>query len=146
MDGSGNNKKNPSSGKASAEMPRITKAAYLDTRSAMQTKRRNPRELSNIIGSIAEGEKVELNEYGLNMLFVMFGQFINHDVNLVAGGKSEKISIPIPEDDPLFDKQRKVDNTITFFRSKTKSNITNLRNFENEVTSFIDGSQIYGSN
>ena len=58
MDGSGNNKKNPSSGKASAQMPRLFKQAYRDSHGGMQLSRRDLRELSDIIGSIAEGEKV----------------------------------------------------------------------------------------
>lgn len=82
IDGSNNNRRNPDFGKALFRMPRLTAAAYADGKAEM-VRRRNPRELSNAIGSFAQGEEVQPNEYGLNMLFVLFGQFIDHDLDLV---------------------------------------------------------------
>jgi hypothetical protein len=64
-------------------MPRLTIASYLGPKGKMVL-RRNPRELSNIIGSFSQGEQVPLNEYGLSLLFVLFGQFIDHDIDLTA--------------------------------------------------------------
>ena len=83
IDGSNNNRKNANFGKALSTMPRLTEAAYSDGKAKMIW-RKNPRGLSNTIGSVAQGEEIKLNEYGLNMLFVLFGQFVDHDLDLVS--------------------------------------------------------------
>lgn len=75
-------------------MPRLTKAALADGKQQM-IQRRNPRELSNIIGSFSQGEAVPLNEYGLSLLFVAFGQFIDHDLDLTSASLTQKALISV---------------------------------------------------
>lgn len=79
--------------------------------------RRNPRELSNIIGSFSQGEQVPLNEYGLNMLFVIFGQFVDHDLDFVNSA-FERVPISVPKGDPTFDPKGEGNKIIEFSRSK----------------------------
>ena len=124
-------------------MPRLTAAAYADGKAEM-VRRRNPRELSNAIGSFAQGEEVQPNEYGLNMLFVLFGQFIDHDLDLVFPSGTEKALIEVPRGDPSFDPKGQGNKNIEFSRSKfTLKN--GQRVFANELTSYLDASQVYGS-
>ena len=79
--------------------------------------RRNPRELSNIIGSFSQGEAVPLNEYGLSLLFVTFGQFIDHDLDLTSPSLNEKALISVPKGDPSFDPKSEGNKNIEFTRS-----------------------------
>ena len=115
-DGTNNNLGNPRFGKASNEMPRLTIAAYSGPKGKMII-RRNPRELSNIIGAFSQGERVPLNEYGLNMLFVTFGQFIDHDLDLTSPSNTEKALISVPKGDPSFDPKGEGNKNIEFTRS-----------------------------
>lgn len=85
-------------------MPRLTEAAYSDGKE-MMIDRGNPRQLSNIIGSFQPNEPVLINQYGLNMLFVLFGQFIDHDLDLTLPSGTEKKLIIVPRGDPHFDKK-----------------------------------------
>lgn len=102
FDESGNNKRDPSWGKSQTEMPRLFPATYADDQSKM-VDRGNPRQLSNIIGSFDVNESAKPNRRGNTMLFVLFGQFIDHDLDLTSPSGTEKALIKVPKGDPFFD-------------------------------------------
>lgn len=80
------------------------------------------------------------NEDGITMAFTIFGQFVDHDLDLTPSGNSENMDIPIPEGDPFFQNR----SSLRFRRSKfVEGSVPRIH--PNEVTSWIDGSQIYGS-
>lgn len=86
-------------------MPRLFPAAYADDQSKM-IDRGNPRQLSNIIGSFDVNESAKPNRRGLTMLFVLFGQFIDHDLDLTLPSGTEKALIKVPKGDVFFDKKK----------------------------------------
>lgn len=52
------------------------------------------------------------------MLFVLFGQFLDHDLDLTFPSFSEKALIKVPKGDTSFDKANQGNKTIEFSRSK----------------------------
>lgn len=80
------------------------------------------------------------------MFFTLFGQFLDHDLDFVKPSALFKSPIDVPKGDPLFDKSRKGGKTIPFSRSVALPKlINNTLGWINTVTSFMDGSQLYGS-
>ena len=81
----------------------------------------------------------------MTIAFTIFGQFIDHDIDLTFsqnGAAVEFMNISIPKNDPFFKNQ----DSITFTRSQSaKTDSNSVRRHNNFITSWIDGSQIYGS-
>lgn len=77
----------------------------------------------------------------LSALVFTFGQFLDHDISLTPEGHVEYEPILIPANDPTFT------TPIPFFRSAIHDNTgTNTtREQTNLITSWIDGSNVYGS-
>ena len=103
IDGSDNNPNNASLGQAGENMIRQALANYADGISALgNPDGPNPREISNAlfnqVGSIPD-------ERGLSDYIWVWGQFIDHDIDLTplqTGDAAEKINIEIPEGDPVY--------------------------------------------
>ena len=75
-----------------------------------------------------------------------FGQFLDHDLDLSgAASPAEDISIRIPTGDPEFDPDSTGTQLLRMSRSKYTVDRAGVRQQENELTSWIDGSQIYGA-
>ena len=79
-----------------------------------------------------------------------WGQFIDHDLDLTNPATvPEEFDIPIPKGDPTFDPTSTGTAVMPFTRSEydptTGTGPGNPRQQINEITSFIDGSQVYGS-
>lgn len=72
--------------------------------------------------------------------FVIWGQFLDHDVDLTKQGDSENFSITIPSIDIFFSGQ----SYLNFKRSEFIAG-SSPRAHKNTITSWIDGSQVYGS-
>lgn len=83
-------------------MPRLFPATYADDQAKM-IDRGNPRQLSNTIGALDVNEPATPNKRGLTMLFVLFGQFIDHDIDLTLPSGTEKALIKVPKGDIFFD-------------------------------------------
>ena len=109
--------------------------------------RRNAREVSNIV--FDQEEKNIPNKLGLSDYVYAWGQFIDHDISLTQNNNSESLLIEVPTFDPWFDPQGNGNVVIPMARSafdpSTGTSPENPRKFKNEITAFIDASNVYGS-
>ena len=147
IDGYGNNFANPYWGAVDSELPRLSPADYSDRISTPNgVNRANPRELSNYI--FAQDE-LKFDQTGLSDFVWVFGQFIDHDFSLVFDDPAEAAVIAVPVGDPDFDPNSEGLAIIPMFRSRgvegTGETPFRPRQYSNEITSFIDGSGVYGS-
>lgn len=148
IDGTGNNLANPELGSIGQQLLRIAPADYADGISAMAGEDRpSAREVSNQFSAQEEGTVG--NARNLSALVYVWGQFLDHDITLSESGTTELAPIEVPTGDPSFDPTGSGNATIMFFRSlfdpTTGDSVDNPRQQYNEITAFIDGSQVYGS-
>lgn len=148
VDGSLNNNANPLWGAAFTHLKRWVDPDYTDGVSSMSgVDRPSARLVSNNIHHQDTGEVVP-NTFGTSDFLWQWGQFIDHDFGL-TDGLEEVADIPVPVGDTFFDPQRTGAATILFSRAiydhDTGTNTRNPREQENELTAWIDGSMIYGS-
>ncbi len=144
IDGVNNNTSNPEWGAEGDELYHLTYPTFGDGISSMTgAERPNPRRVSNEL--FAQSELLP-DEQNLSDFLWAFGQFIDHDVILVDNDLREPLAISIPQGDPVFSPQGA---PIGMFRSLgmlgTGTDEDNVRAYANDVTAFIDGSGIYGS-
>ena len=144
IDGVGNNIDAPELGSAGIEFERWVDAAYADGISLPDDANLpSARDVSNIVNA-APGE-IE-NSNGLSDLTWLFGQFIDHDITLTAEGHlGEHFDIEVPTGDPFFDPFGTGEQTIGLERSAYVEGESSARQQINEITAFIDGSVVYGS-
>jgi len=147
FDGVGNNVSNPEWGSAPTNFRNYMTNGFTDQISSPGgDSRENPRTISNAISSQTEFLP---NELGLSDFVWGWGQFIDHDINLNDDEPTEINDIPVPACEPLFDPACTGTMTIRMFRSisdpTSGTDISNPRRHVNEITSFIDGSAVYGS-
>lgn len=146
-DGSMNNLDNPDWGQAGGLIMRMTTNGYGDGISSMGgTTRPNPRYISNLLFDQSESLP---NARGITDFGWAFGQLIDHDITLVDDDPTEFIEIPVPMADPFFDPMGTGTQMIPMRRSKydpaTGLGADNPRMHINDITAWIDGSNVYGS-
>ena len=148
MDGSGNNSDHPAMGAAFTPLLRRVPPDYADRISALAgSARPGPREISVMVS--AQPDLVD-NEQGLSDFFWQWGQFLDHDLDLVGGvSPPEPAHIEVPDGDPSFDPDVTGTIEMQFNRSnyhkRTGNNQRNPREQLNEITAWIDASNVYGS-
>jgi len=96
-------------------MPRLTRRVYAGGNSEM-VDRGNARTLSNTIGAL--NGPAPPNKQNLNMLFVIFGQFMDHDLDLTFSNGQDPAPIKVPKGDPSFDPSNSGTGAVPFSRSK----------------------------
>jgi hypothetical protein len=128
---------------------RIAPAAYTDGISTLAgADRPSPREISNAVA--AQTDNI-LNNRNMSDWVWQWGQFLDHDLDLTPqpGNPPEEADIPVPAGDPFFDPNNTGTQVIQFARSvfdpATGTGTDNPRQQPNVLTSYIDGSQVYGS-
>ncbi|MBE9128936.1 MULTISPECIES: peroxidase family protein [unclassified Coleofasciculus] len=144
FDGSGNNITNPSYGAAETELIRLLEPDYGDgISSPAGANRPNPRAISN---AISRQSSSVFNPINASDWLWQWGQFIDHDIDLtepLTGGQFAPIIVP--DNDPVF----APGSIIPFRRNEaapgTGTSIDNPRQQVNALTSYIDASQVYGS-
>lgn len=150
FDGSGNNLVSTEWGSTNEQLLRMADADYGDSVSSLAGgDRPNARVISNALA--AQDENAELNDRKLSAFVYVFGQFLDHDIDLTEAAVSaiEGAAIAVPSGDAYFDPAGTGTQTIAFTRSRydssTGTDSTNPRQQINEITAWIDGSMIYGS-
>jgi hypothetical protein len=146
LNGLNNNLAHPTWGAANTDLLRKSFAAYADGISALAgADRPSARAVSNALNT--QLADLENNRHLSDMVYV-FGQFLDHDIDLTTTGSSP-INIAVPLGDPSFDPNSTGTQIIPDTRSvtdpKTGTSRANPLQQLNTITSFIDGSQIYGS-
>uniref|UniRef100_UPI003562EE56 peroxidase family protein n=1 Tax=Stieleria sp. TaxID=2795976 RepID=UPI003562EE56 len=149
IDGTGNNLENPDLGSTGEALLRIAEADYEDGISTPAgADRPSALEISNTLSAV-EGDGTK-NERGLSAFLYVWGQFIDHDIDLTeTQTDGELFAIEVPTGDPLFDPTGSGEVIIPLTRSEfdpeTGTSVDNPRQQISSITAFIDGSQVYGS-
>ncbi|MEZ6128874.1 MAG: peroxidase family protein [Planctomycetaceae bacterium] len=148
IDGAGNNPINPEIGSINQQLLRLAAPEYADGIAAPAgDDRPHARFVSNELSSQSEPEP---NDRQLTDITWLWGQFLDHDISLSeAAYPAEPFNIHVPAGDHLFDAEYTGNSEIAFHRSvfdtSTGDSIDNPRQQINQITTFIDGSMIYGS-
>ncbi len=144
IDGSNNNETHSEYGAAGTQFLRTTPAAYdYDNGYQPEAPRTNYRAMSSDIIK-QDGEMP--NAAGVSDMFTFFGQFIDHDLDLALEGGEAGPYIVAPDDpsDPYFAGQTLGIHRSAYFDG-TGDEYGDPTQHANAITSFIDGSNIYGS-
>ncbi|WP_231734116.1 peroxidase family protein [Calycomorphotria hydatis] len=147
IDGTGNNVDNPDWGSVDVELLRYTTAEYGDgVYTPAGEDRPSAREVSNTIA--AQTDSV-VNDRGLTDYIWIWGQFIDHDIDLTEGAEPhEEFNIEVPQGDPYFDPYNTGTVEIGLNRSiyvDGSESSDGQRQQINQITAFLDGSVVYGS-
>ncbi|MEM7024786.1 MAG: peroxidase family protein [Pseudomonadota bacterium] len=137
IDGTGTNTDYADWGATHQQLLRLSFADYEDGIGEIVTDRPNPREISNAIAAQTEDEP---NSFGISDFFWAWGQFIDHDMDLteaVVGGEDASILAPFGDEIAVipFTRVTQIDGT----------GVDTPREFENEITAYLDASMVYGS-
>ena len=143
IDGSNNNVANPTLGMADTVLRRIAPSDYGDgSSSPAGQSRASARLISNLV--LDQPESIE-NSNQLSSMVWQWGQFLDHDIDLTEGADPvEDFSILVPTGDPFFDPNSTGTATISLNRSIFED-VGGVREQLNEITTWIDGSNVYGS-
>ncbi len=147
FDGLGNNSDNPTWGAAGSTLLRVAPTGYSDgASSAAGSSRPSARAISN---ALSAQETSITNDRNMSDFVYVWGQFIDHDIDLSETGTSEQLAIAVPSGDTWFDPKstgiKLIGLTRSLFASGTGTSANNPRQQVNAVTAFVDGSQVYGS-
>ncbi len=141
IDGMGNNLDHPEWGSTDEMLLRLAPENYADD-SGMPagSDRLSARTVSN---AMATAHEPKSNDRNLTDILWLWGQFVDHDIDLTEGASpAEPMPISVPAGDPYFD----VDGSQTIGLNRSIYMMDNgVRQQINEITAFIDGSTIYGS-
>ena len=149
IDGSGNNLLHPDWGSTDEQLIRIAPAAYADGVSAPAgTTRPSARAISNALADHAASATPD--ERSLTAYLYVWGQFLDHDLDLTGSASPrERFNILVPTGDSSFDPGNTGTQVIPLSRSvydtATGKSASNPRQQINQITAWIDGSMIYGS-
>ncbi len=150
LDGSNNNLSNSILGRAGENLSRQAPPAYADGIAApARLDLPSPRLIGNILSNQIESIPDERN---LSSYVWTWGQFITHDLMSTSPQREidsdravKNINILIPEDDLVYQPGSIIPATRSVFDPSTGNNPSNPRQQTNNVTSWLDGSMIYGS-
>lgn len=147
VDGSHNNRALPTMGAAKTMMPRWFRSDYDDDVAAMSGgDRPSARVLSN---QLLEQRQSFPNRRAASDFLWIWGQWIDHDMTLVQMEENESEDILVPNGDPIFDRGQTGVASIPFKRSESVEgsgfSTTYPRQQVNDITSWIDASNVYGS-
>jgi hypothetical protein len=146
IDGSNVNTKHPTYGEAGNDLLRVAAPLYGDGVSTPNgASLPSAREISNVVGS-QTGDV--LDSRNVSAFSWAWGQLIDHDLDLTPTGDTE-FDIPVPSGDPQFDPTGTGTQVLPDTRSvsdpATGTSKKNPLENPSDITAWIDGSMIYGS-
>ncbi len=133
-------------GMAGANLFRKLPSAYSDGVSEPAgANRKSARSISNLI--CWQNNSIP-SAHGMSSMVWQWGQFLDHDISITeAADPLEAMPILVPNPDPFFDPFNVGGQQIMMFRSEYRHNRppSEPREQVNSITSWIDGSNVYGS-
>ena len=143
VDGTYNNDANADWGSTDSELLRLTGVDYADgIHLPAGEDRASARAISN---ACMAQEGSTPSAVGVSDFFWQWGQFLDHDIDLVPTiDPQESFDILVPIGDPYFDPNSSGSEVIPLDRSYY-SIASNVRQQVNEITAYIDASNVYGS-
>jgi hypothetical protein len=152
INGTGNNLTHLQWGSVGQDLLRKAPAQYADGISAMAgANRPSARLISTVLATDATNGNLPNNRFMSDWVYA-WGQFIDHDIDLTSAGtgsQTQAANIPVPKGDPFFDPNGTGTQVIFFNRSEfnptTGTSRRNPRQQLNDITAFLDGSMVYGS-
>ena len=143
IDGYGNHRGEPEAGSAGATFARMFGNDYADgLEEPAGADRESARVISNAV--VAQSEDIPNERMATDFLW-QWGQFLDHDITETPTiSPEEEFNIAVPFGDLYFDPFYTGDATIPLNRSFYEYE-GEVREQVNEITSFIDASQVYGS-
>lgn len=147
IDGLNNNPIHPTYGAAGSLLPNVGTIGFDDGISAPAIAGRpNPRFISNTLfmqNTLANDIRT-LSAYAW-----VWGQFIDHDITLSRDHVTENLGIAVPAFDAYFDPTGTGNKFIPMKRSdfaaNTGTSLSNPRRYVNDITAFVDASNVYGA-
>jgi hypothetical protein len=152
IDGSGNNLAHPDWGAVGQDLLRTAPARYGDGVSTLGgADRPSPRLISTGLATDPTDGDLPNSRLMSDQVYA-WGQFLDHDLDLTSAGTDSQLEpadVPVPAGDPYFDPDGTGTQVIGFNRSEYDPNTGtgpgNPRQQTNDITAFLDGSVIYGS-
>lgn len=142
-DGRGNNLAHPGWGATDAWLLNSCRPGFADGLSAPAAAGLpNPRAVSNAVFA-QDGDR--FGDSRLSDLWWAFGQLLDHDITLTHDSRDEFMGVRVPVGDPDFDPDSTGAAMLPMMRSASAHDASGLRRFGNEITAFVDGSNVYGS-
>lgn len=145
IDGSFNNPDHPEWGAAAEPMKRAMAPAYPVAPGTTPARASGPsvRAVSNALS--AQPGPI-FNPVNASDYLWQWGQFLDHDlVETPLANPTEALDIPVPAGDPFFDPMNTGTQVIGMSRSAYEIGGDGMRHQVNEITSYIDASNVYGS-
>lgn len=149
IDGADNNLQHPQWGSTDEQLLRIAPAEYGDRVSTPAGgDRLSAREISNRL--VTHIDDATPSDRQLTAFLYVWGQFLDHDMDLTkSASPSEAFHISVPAGDDYFDPDNTGTAIIPLTRSiydpTTGTSSQNPRQQINQITAWIDGSMVYGS-
>lgn len=97
-----------------------------------------------ISNAVSKADESKLNKAAASDLFWLWGQFLDHDIDLSIPS-NDPLSISVPKGDPTFDPAGEGGQTLTTHRSAAVDGVGGTRQQVNTISALIDGSNVYGS-
>jgi peroxidase len=147
INGEFNNVDNPTWGAAGSLLVRCPAGAFYGgvkgTWEMGGENRASARMVSNLVFNQPQ---MVFDDRGLTDMVWQWGQLLDHDLGLTKGAGVEAANIPVPAGDPWFDPNNTGSATIAFSRAVfVFTEDMPWREQPNELTHFIDASNVYGS-
>ncbi|QDV58067.1 peroxidase family protein [Rosistilla oblonga] len=144
IDGTQNNlQHNSGFGATGSQLLRLAPADYGDD---YNTPAGSDRPSARTISNLVNDQVTDLpNDRDITDFLWVWGQFIDHDIDLSEADSGESFPIAIPQGDPFFDPDGTGTAMMPLDRSGYLLDADGVRQQYNAITSYIDASQIYGS-
>ncbi|MDH3652798.1 MAG: hypothetical protein OEN21_00880 [Myxococcales bacterium] len=148
IDGTGNHETHFELGAANTTLRRGMSVHYGDMVASMGgSSRPSPRAISNAV--CADSQRPP-NALGASDFLWQWGQFVDHDIDLSGEQEpAEPMPIPVPSGDPFFDPAgtgfMTIDANRSIYHPGTGNDPAYPRQQLNQITHFIDASNVYGS-